>query len=112
MRVGGFVALGVGVAGAIGAGVTGGLIVSHDDKVPDACRKFKCTGNADVDAVGSLLPVNAAMWVLGIAGVGAGVAMLVLGSKKPAAPKDQAPAAMVVPLPVNGGGGVSVIGRF
>lgn len=115
LRVGGFVALGVGVAGAIGAGVTGGLIVSHDGDVRNECRARTCSDKTSEDAkksVTSLLPVNAAMWGVGIAGVGAGVVLLVLASQKPAAAKEQAPAALVVPMPVNGGGGVSVIGRF
>lgn len=115
LRVGGFVALGVGVAGAIGAGVTGGLIVSHDGDVLDECRTRTCSDKTSEDAknsVRSLLPVNAAMWGVGIAGVGAGVVLLVLASKNSTAPKDQAPAALVVPMPVNGGSGVSVIGRF
>lgn len=115
LRIGGIAALGVGIAGAIGAGVTGGLIESHDGDVGKSCREMALCNASETSAkesVQSLLPANAALWVVGIAGVGASVTMLVLSSMKSAPNKDRAPNAFVMPIPTNNGLGVGVIGRF
>jgi hypothetical protein len=88
MRTAGFVAGGVGVAGLVVFGVTGGLMASYHGVVSD-----RCTANKQCDAEGlkavesgkSLTPINTAALIVGIAGVAAGVTLILL-SPSPSAP--------------------------
>lgn len=66
-----------GVAGLIGFGVTGGLVL-------DACGDLNpCKG--DRDAVGSLNVANGVLLGVGLAGLAGGATLLLLGSRAPAA---------------------------
>ncbi|MDC3958037.1 hypothetical protein [Polyangium jinanense] len=115
-RTAGFIVGGVGVAGLIAAGVTGGVIMSKASGF-DACKKTRDDGGsctieqADVDTYNNLLVPNAVAWGVGIAGVGVG---LVLVLTAPSSKEGEAGKASFVPVPivVPGGGGMGLSGRF
>lgn len=111
LRTGGFVALGVGAVGVIGAAVTGGMILSNYGTIKESCPDNQCSGAvpAEVASQKTLLAVNAAAWGVGIAGVAAGTLMLVLS--KPSGTTEPAKAE-IVPVFVPGGGGIGLSGRF
>jgi hypothetical protein len=108
-RTAGFVLLGVGLASGVMAGVTGGLLVSKNSAIQDACKLqgevHVCTpaGRDLINGAGPLKVVNAIGWGAGLAGVGAGIALVVIGGKTPAS---------VTPTAFPGGGGALVTGRF
>jgi hypothetical protein len=110
-RTAGFVALGVGVVGVAGVAVTSGLIVSNDNVIDEKCANKMC----DMDTLNivekqrSLLPVNAAMWA--VAGVGAaGAALFFVMDARSAKPNTSTVG--IFPLPLAGGGGIGLSGRF
>lgn len=115
LRTGGFVALGVGGVGLIGAITTGAVVLSNRSAIQEACPDGQCKGAVpdDIqtrsDSQKALVPLNGLFWGLGIAGVGAGVAMLVLssGSGKKAPEKAQ-----IVPMIGPNGAGIGLLGRF
>lgn len=112
LKVGGFVALGVGGAALLGAAITGGMIVSQDGQIIKACGADRqcpkgIAGNL-IDSQNKLLPVNAAMWGIGIAGAGAGAVMLILSSRN----SKENPTTAVTPLVLPRGGGIGLSGRF
>ncbi|MDI1451508.1 hypothetical protein [Polyangium sp. 6x1] len=112
-RTAGFIVGGVGVAGLVGAAVTGGIIMAKADTMDD-CRKTPatCTINPDDRATyKALLVPNAVMWGVGIAGVGAGLLLILTAPSSPAGEAGKA-AFVPVPLVVPGGGGVGLSGRF
>lgn len=77
MSIAGWVLGAAGVAGMIGFGVTGGLVL-------DACGDLNpCKG--DRDAVGSLTVANGVLLGVGIAGLAGGAALLLVGSRGTAA---------------------------
>lgn len=94
-RVVGITFLSVGVAGAVIAGVTGGLVLHDKSVVARECPASlsgRCTTQAGVDAAKQgrvLLPVNALGWGLAIVGVGVGIPLVVSGIE-PSAPKKSA----------------------
>ena len=104
----GWAVLGVGVAGAVVAGVTGGMLMARDADIQRECPGKVCSpaGRDLVDGAGSLKVVNAIGWGVGIAGVGASVVMLVVGRT----PAKRPPPVGALILP--GGGGVSLEGSF
>ncbi|UQA56339.1 hypothetical protein [Polyangium aurulentum] len=112
-RTAGFVAGGVGVAGFIAAGITGGVIMSQHGTITEECKDKKCSPEGDdlVQSNKTLLVANSVAWGVGIAGVGAGLA-LILTAPSSKTPKDEAPSAAFAPLFVPGGGGLGVTGRF
>jgi len=114
-RTAGFVAGGVGVAGFIAAGITGGVIMSQHGRIseecPDPAKKCSQTGAELVESNRTLLVANSVAWGVGIAGVGAGLA-LILTAPSSKTTKDEAPSAAFAPLFVPGGGGLGVAGRF
>jgi hypothetical protein len=113
----GFTAVGVGVAGlAIGA-ITGILAIVQKGDASSLCpQPSRCTG-AGLEAAGSghaLAAVSTGAFVVGFAGAGAGVALVLVGRDHTpagdAAPKP--PVATVAPWVLPGGGGIGVRGRF
>jgi tetratricopeptide (TPR) repeat protein len=83
--VAGIASLSVGVLGFIGAGITGGLVISANERYQQECPYRQCVNAAAYEAgkLGqTLLVVNAIAWGVGIAGAGAGTALLVIGTKK------------------------------
>ena len=108
----GFVAGGVGVASFVVAGITGGIIVNKRSRLDELCGPTHkaCSGNWENVREGAkgLLPVNTAMWILGIAGVGAGTVLILTSLGGDKTPPPVTPSAAVLP----GGGGVGMSGRF
>jgi hypothetical protein len=113
----GFAAGGVGVAAFGVAAVTGVVLLGKKGAVDAECPEkspgmrvcspagFKLLADARSTP---LLPLNTVSWILGIAGVGAGVALvLTSGSKGAGEPRATA---FATALP--GGGGLGVSGRF
>ncbi|MFT3767595.1 MAG: hypothetical protein QM820_19245 [Minicystis sp.] len=104
----GWVLGGVGIAGFVVAGVTGGLLVSRHAEIDKACPDKVCTpaGRRLIDGTGPLDITNAIGWGVGAAGVVSGALVLLIGGKS--AP----PRASLVPAVVAGGGGFAVTGSF
>jgi hypothetical protein len=104
MRVAGFALLGVGAAGAVVAGVTGGMLVSKNSEINAACPLHVCTphGRDLINSTGPLKIANAVGWGLGIAGVGVGAALVIVANKK----------TTVTTTGLPGGGGVWITQRF
>lgn len=77
-RTVGFVVGGVGLAGLVGAGVTGALVVSKDSDIDANCPKQRCNaaGYDAVEANRTLLAVNAVALGVGVVGLGVGVALV------------------------------------
>ncbi|MDC0741339.1 PEGA domain-containing protein [Polyangium mundeleinium] len=81
LRTGGFVALGIGVAGLVTYGVTGGLAVAKKADVDANCKGTQCN-QAGMDAVeqGRTLSTVATVGLgVGVVGVAAGIVMVVMG---------------------------------
>jgi hypothetical protein len=102
-----YVGFGVGGAG-LGTGVVAGLLAANrHSSAQENCPEGKCaagsSGAKDVDAFRSLRTVSTVSYVLGIAGVGAGVTLMLTAPK----PKE---ASFV--RPYVGVGRVGVQGRF
>lgn len=108
----GFVLGGVGLAGLAAAGVTGGLLLARDAEIKDLCPEpGRCSqGGLDtIDGSKPLLVVNAIAWGVGIAGLGAGAALLITSGGGDA---EQRPQAAIAPAALPGGGGLTMVGRF
>ena len=76
--VGGF---GVGAAGLIAGGVTGGLTLSREKDLETSCPDKHCTSadaQSDLDSSRTLANVSTAMFAVGGAGIAVGVVGLVL----------------------------------
>jgi hypothetical protein len=85
MQIAGLAALGVGAVGFVAAGVTGGLVLSTRSQVDGLCPDGRCLNMTDYGVVErgrGLLVANAVAWGVGIAGAGAGTALLLIGSRK------------------------------
>jgi len=82
LRTAGYVVGSVGVAGFVAAAVTGALVLHEKSEANTDCL-VTCNSAApgDVSTGRTMLAVNAVMWGVGIAGVGAGAAMILLGGK-------------------------------
>lgn len=108
-RTAGFVLGGVGVAGLVVGGVTGGLTFSKTSEVETMCpNPDRCTteGVAVADSARTLGLVSTVSFVAGAALVGAGVFLVITG--KPSAEADTAFAPVVLP----GGAGFWAQRRF
>lgn len=84
-RIGAFVALGVGALGFIAAGVTGGLVISANDRVNEGCPQARCATSTGYEAAQTgktLLVANTIAWGVGVAGAAAGTVLLLVGPKK------------------------------
>jgi hypothetical protein len=88
MRTAGLVGVGVGVAGLVVFGVTGGLMASYHGVVSDHCNADRFCDPEGLDAAESgraLGPINTVGLIVGITGVAAGTALILL-SPSPGAP--------------------------
>lgn len=100
LRVAGFVVGGLGAAGLIAFGVTGGLVLSTGSDLRDACTNHDtepysgCNADAsDIASKGTALNIaNGVSLGVGIVGVGVAIPLLVLGYKN-----TSSPSALVVP---------------
>jgi hypothetical protein len=111
-RTAAFVIGGVGLASAVMAGITGGLIVSNDGQVQKGCRAgvngtTECTAGSLqlIQDVKPLMAVNGIAWGVGLAGVGLGTILFISSGKSVSN-------AAFAPLVLPGGGGASLTGRF
>jgi hypothetical protein len=106
-RTAGYVLGGIGVAGLIGAGVTGGILVSKHSAINGACPNKQCSpdGLALIESTKSLNVVNGVAWGVGLAGLAGGVVLLVLS-------RGDSAATAVAPTALPGGGGLRVTGTF
>lgn len=101
----GWVAFGFGVAGVAAAIVTG-VVILQDKSTADASCTPTCVDQAGRDAVNrgtTLLPINAVAWGVGVAGLAAGVVMVLI---KPS--RSSTASAWIAPTL----GGVTLGGRF
>lgn len=107
-RTAGFVALGVGVAGLVAAGITGGVLLSRDARIHELCPGRICPREGwDLITGGKpIFIANAVAWGLGIAGAGAGAALLI-SSRRPEPPR-----AALAPWFGPAGAGAALAGRF
>jgi hypothetical protein len=104
------VALGIGGAALLGFAITGGIFASKAGKLKDDCAAHDPANPTDCgpdlksegDSVAALGNASTALLVLGIAGIGVGIPLMVLSSKK------DEPSAAFRLTP----GGFSVQGRF
>jgi hypothetical protein len=99
---------GVGLVGAIVAGVTSGMLASRNGRINDACVNKVCSvaGRELIDGGKPLMAVNAVAWGVGIAGLAVGTFLVVTSPSAPSTSVAFAPAA----LP--GGAGLGASGRF
>lgn len=111
MKVGGFVALGVGGLGLLGGAITSGIISSQHGQIGDECPQKVCSteGRSLIRSQETLLPLNATFWGIGIAGAAAGTVLLVISGR---AGKDERKTPVVAPLVLPNGGGIGLSGRF
>jgi hypothetical protein len=108
-RIGAIVAYGVGGLGFIGAVVTGGWLVSVNNRVQEECKPTVCKTAAafEVSKQGKpLLIANTVAWGLGLSGAGVGT-FLLLYKRKQEKPKTQPTQSLVV-----GPGFVGLEGSF
>jgi len=117
-RTAGFIVGGVGVAGLVAAGVTGGILASRDATIdkgcsdPDSNGKRFCSPTAMelVNSSGPLFVGNTIAWGVGAAGVGLGLVLILTAPS--GQEKDNTQATIVAPFFLPGGGGASVLGSF
>jgi hypothetical protein len=101
-----------GAVGAVGVGaavVTGLMVLGKKQTVDDACpTKTTCSheGTAAAETGKTLVAVNAASWIVGIVGLGAGTVLVLTH------PNGDATRTAAFPTIVPGGGGLSISGRF
>lgn len=111
-KVAGFVLGGVGVASLIVSAVTG----SKTSAIHETLEGSKCgtpgqpsCPQSDVTDYKGLYAAHTATFFVGLAGVGAGVIMILTAPKKT---DDKSANALLVPLAVPGGAGIGLSGRF
>jgi hypothetical protein len=82
MVVAGLAVGALGAAGLVVAAATGGLLLARDARIDELCPEQRCSaeGRAQIDGSEPLLVGNAVAWGVGIAGVAAGVVLLVVGA--------------------------------
>jgi hypothetical protein len=104
----GWVLGGIGVAGLVTAGVTGGILVAKHGAIDRECPNKLCSpeGRRLIDSTAPFNIVNAVGWGVGAAGVGAGALVLLLGGGS------AKPRASLVPTPIAGGGALVATGSF
>jgi len=112
LRTVGFALTGVGVAGFVVAGVTGGILVSKHATISADCPGMVCgkagSPTSKESLTGGLGPLNAANavgWALGLAGVAVGVPLIIVGGPK-------APQATVGAATLPGGAGLLLTGQL
>jgi hypothetical protein len=112
MKTAGFALLGVGGAGVLVLGITGGLLVSRNSQINAACpvqgTAHVCSPHGQ-DLINGDVPlkiVNGIGWGAAIGGLGVGAALVAIGWKKTTV------SPTVSPTGLPGGGGVWVTQRF
>ncbi len=114
LRTGGFVALGIGGAGLLTAGITGIVALGRRSDAIKNCPEVggvpTCPASyqEQLDSDKSLLVGNGVAWGIGIAGVATGAVLLVLSNRGGAKQTGFVPA----PFVVNGGIGLGFIGEL
>jgi hypothetical protein len=107
-RLAAFSVGGLGVAGLVTAGITGGLLLARDAQIDKLCPAKVCSpaGTQEIAGSKALFVANGVAWGVGLAGVGVG-AVLLLTSRGHAAPETT-----VVPLVTSRGAGLALGGIF
>lgn len=107
-RVAGLAAGGVGVAGLLIAGITGGVLLSRDAQIRGLCPGQVCSAEGTQAIAGSkpILVANAVAWGVGLAGVAAGATLLLVSRGR------AQPATAVIPVVTAGGAGLALGGKF
>ncbi len=111
-RTVGAIVAGVGVLGLVGAGITSAFVYGVDTDLAafdKSCAEGLCNWSARpemVDKYKALLTANTVLFGVGIAGIAAGMSLILT------APRKSPANAVLVPFTVNGGYGMSVFGRF
>lgn len=109
-KVAGFVIGGIGAASLlISAGTGAGALSAHNDLDELHCAEKGTCPPDKVSAYQSLFLANAVTFGVGVAGVGAGLILILTAPK---ASVDGSVNARVVPLSVPGGAGIGLSGRF
>jgi hypothetical protein len=103
-RIGGWVAIGLGAAGAILGGVTGGMLLTQQSALQGRCPDQACPPEAHDDAkqFNTLRTVSTVGFIVGAVGAGSGVTLHLLaptgnpddGTPKGAAGADAGPSAL------------------
>jgi hypothetical protein len=118
LQAAGFAALGVGATGLVLGAVTGILAIGQKSDASTLCPDATRCAGPGLTAAGTghaLAAVSTGAFVVGLAGAGAGVALVLLGRDHRPAGGDAAPTppvATVAPWVLPGGAGLGVQGRF
>jgi len=110
-RVWTWIAFGVGGAAAVGAAVTGGLVLSKAGDVKDQCDGNDCPTSVEDEADTARALGNATTALIAVAGVGI-VAGIVFYFVEPRWSGEKAIAVAPVAAPVDGGAALGLAGRF
>jgi hypothetical protein len=107
-RIAAFSIGGVGVAGLVVAGITGGMLLSRDARIGELCPQHACTpaGTQEIAGGKSLFVANAVAWGVGLAGVTTGAVLLLISRSH--AP----PGTTVAPLVTSRAAGLTFGGTF
>jgi hypothetical protein len=108
-----WVAFGVGAAGLILGGVTGGLAMGAHSTLAGECPGGTCPTDkqSDLDSYHLLGTLSTVGFAVGGVGVAAGVVLLLVQPKSDAAPPAAASSGLSV-TPVLGPGSIGAVGRF
>jgi hypothetical protein len=108
-----WIAFGVGAAGLILGGVTGGLAMGAHSTLADECKLGTCPADkqSDLDNYHLLGTLSTVGFAVGGVGVAAGVVLLLVQPKGDSTPPAAAKNGVVV-TPVLGPGSIGAIGRF
>jgi hypothetical protein len=103
----GFVIGGVGVAGFVGAAITGGILVSKHAAIQKECPQKTCSpaGRSLISSTGPLNIANGIAWGVGIAGLATGAILVVIG-------RDGKAETAIGPAFPSGGAGLSMVHTF
>jgi hypothetical protein len=103
----------VGLAAAVAAGVTGGVILSKNSTIDDNCYKGWCNdqGYSAVKTNRTLVIVNTISFAVAGAGIGLGAALLIADAVMSGS-NEKPTAAVLAPVVVPGGAVLGVTGRF
>jgi hypothetical protein len=111
-----WVAFGIGGAGLILGGVTGGLAMGAHSTLAGECPGGTCPSNkqSDVDSYHTLGLLSTIGFAVGGVGAATGIVLLLIAPKHESAPAAaQGPGLQVAPLVGPGGlGGIQTVGRF